>query len=105
MVSMRKNGRTLPLGWIVRSENLTRRRQLIARYAHLWGYRNYKTDDDRRNNLVVVYLSYGEGWHNNHHADPSAAHFRRRWWELDFSFPAIRLLQRLGLARDVVLPK
>jgi fatty-acid desaturase len=72
--------------------------------THFWGYRNYETNDDSVNSYVIGYLSYGEGWHNNHHADPRAAHFQRRWWEVDFSFTTIRLLQRLGLARDVILP-
>jgi fatty-acid desaturase len=72
--------------------------------THLWGYRNYQTKDDSRNNLIVGFLSYGEGWHNNHHADPRVARFQRRWWEVDLSFTAIRLLRRLGLARDVILP-
>ena len=39
--------------------------------THLWGYRNYDTDDDSRNNLFVGIISNGEGWHNNHHADPA----------------------------------
>jgi fatty-acid desaturase len=72
--------------------------------THFWGYRNYETNDDSRNNLIVGYLSYGEGWHNNHHADPRSARLQRRWWEVDFAFTAIRLFRYLGLARDVVLP-
>lgn len=72
--------------------------------THFWGYRNYETEDDSVNSYLIGYLSYGEGWHNNHHADPRAAHFQRRWWEADLSFATIRLLRRLGLATNVILP-
>ena len=51
--------------------------------THLWGYRNYETDEDSRNNLVVGLISNGEGWHNNHHADPRSARHGHRWWKMD----------------------
>jgi fatty-acid desaturase len=70
--------------------------------THLWGYRNYDTSDSSRNNILVGLLSNGEGWHNNHHADPRSARFGRRWWELDATWLTIRLLSALGLARKVV---
>jgi stearoyl-CoA desaturase (delta-9 desaturase) len=70
--------------------------------THLWGYRNHQTADDSRNNWLVGLVSNGEGWHNNHHADPRSAAHGHRWWELDVSFLTIRVLQRLGLAWDVV---
>ena len=73
--------------------------------SHLWGYRAYETDDGSRNNLFVGYFAHGEGWHNNHHADPQAAMHGRRGWEFDPVFWVIRLLARLGLAKDVVAPK
>jgi len=72
--------------------------------THLWGYRNYATDESSRNNLLVGYFSNGEGWHNNHHADPRSAKFGHRWWEIDTTWLTIRLLVILGLARDVALP-
>lgn len=70
--------------------------------SHLWGYRNYETNDGSRNNLFVGYFAHGEGWHNNHHADPQAAMHGHRLWELDPVFWVICLLARLGFARDVV---
>jgi stearoyl-CoA desaturase (delta-9 desaturase) len=70
--------------------------------GHLWGYRNYETGDSSRNNLLVGLLSNGEGWHNNHHADPRSACFGHRWWELDATWLTIRLLSAFGLARKVV---
>jgi stearoyl-CoA desaturase (delta-9 desaturase) len=72
--------------------------------THLWGYRSFDTPDDSRNNWLVGLLSNGEGWHNNHHAEPRCAAHGRRWWELDVSYWTIRALERLGLASDVVMP-
>ncbi len=69
--------------------------------THLWGYRNYKTRDESRNLWWVAVLSYGEGWHNNHHAHPSVAPAGHKWWEVDMTWWAIRLLRATGLAYDV----
>jgi stearoyl-CoA desaturase (delta-9 desaturase) len=70
--------------------------------SHMWGYRNYETTDDSRNNWWVALLSYGEGWHNNHHAYPRMAVHGHRWWEFDMTYKAIQLLRFCGLAWDVV---
>lgn len=72
--------------------------------THLWGYRNFPTRDDSRNNFLVGLITNGEGWHNNHHAQPRSAAHGMRWWELDVSYLTILLLARLGLAWDVVKP-
>ncbi len=72
--------------------------------AHMWGYRNYATDESSRNNAIVAFLSNGEGWHNNHHACPRSARHGHLWWELDVTWLTIRLLASLGLARRVILP-
>lgn len=72
--------------------------------SHLWGYRNYQTDENSRNNWFVALVSNGEGWHNNHHADQRSASHGHYWWELDVTYLTIVVLQWLGLARDVVLP-
>lgn len=72
--------------------------------THLWGYRNYETDENSRNNWFVGLVSNGEGWHNNHHADQRSARHGHRWWELDITWLTIRLLNCVGLARDVMYP-
>jgi fatty-acid desaturase len=72
--------------------------------THLWGYRNYDTRESSRNNWIVGILSNGEGWHNNHHAQPRAASHGHQWWELDVTFLTIRMLAMLGIAWDLVLP-
>ena len=72
--------------------------------THRFGYRNYATDEGSRNHLILGYLANGEGWHNNHHADPRSARFGHRWWELDTTYAVIRLLELLGLATRVARP-
>jgi fatty-acid desaturase len=72
--------------------------------THLWGYRNYESDDSSRNNLFIGILASGEGWHNNHHADQRAAKHGHLWWEFDSTYLIIRLLAALGLVKDIVMP-
>jgi sn-1 stearoyl-lipid 9-desaturase len=72
--------------------------------THVWGYRNYETPDGSRNNPIVALLASGEGWHNNHHADPASARQGHKWWEFDLTWLTIRLMMRLGLATNVNLP-
>ena len=66
--------------------------------THLWGYRNYETDEQSRNNIMVGLLSNGEGWHNNHHADPRSAAHGHMWWEFDVTYLTIKALAFLGCA-------
>ncbi len=73
--------------------------------THLWGYRNYQTNDHSINNWVVALLTSGEGWHNNHHAKPRAASHGQRWWEFDATYWVVLLLEKLGLATEVVHPE
>ncbi len=73
--------------------------------THMWGYRNYETDDDSRNSAIIAFISNGEGWHNNHHADPRSARHGHLWWEIDVAWLTIWLLAAVGLARDVRLPQ
>jgi fatty-acid desaturase len=72
--------------------------------AHIWGYRTYETGERSRNNWFVALISNGEGWHNNHHADSRSARHGHRWWEIDMVFVTIRLLEAVGLARNVYVP-
>lgn len=73
--------------------------------THCFGYQNYDTSDRSRNNWLVALLSNGEGWHNNHHHDPASASVQHRWWEFDFTWLQIRLLEKLGLATHVIRPR
>jgi sn-2 palmitoyl-lipid 9-desaturase len=78
---------------------------LVNSASHIWGYRNYATNDDSRNLWWVALLSYGEGWHNNHHAFQRSARHGHRWWELDTTYAVIWLMERCGLAWKVVRPR
>ena len=73
--------------------------------THLWGYQNYETRENSQNNVVIGLLSNGEGWHNNHHADQRSAAHGHKWWEFDVTWLTICLMERVGLAKQVVRPK
>ena len=73
--------------------------------THLFGYRSYATGEDSRNNWLVGLVAMGEGWHNNHHHDPSSASVQHRWWEIDGTYYVILLLERLGWATQVIRPR
>ncbi len=74
--------------------------------AHTWGYQNYPTTGERSTNLWwVALLSFGEGWHNNHHAHPRSASHGLRWYEFDMTWWTIRLLSWVGLADKLNRPK
>jgi len=74
--------------------------------THKWGYRSHESDDKSRNCWWVALLTYGEGWHNNHHAFQYSARHGLDWWEIDITWMTIRLLQFLGLATNVkLIPK
>ncbi len=77
---------------------------LVNSVSHKWGYRTFPTRDQSVNCWWLTLPALGEGWHNNHHAFPKSARFGLRWYELDLGFLAIRLLQALHLAWDVVTP-
>ena len=78
---------------------------LVNSATHLWGTRRFETKDDSTNNPLIALMTFGEGWHNNHHAHPRAARHGLAWYELDINWMGIRTLQLLGLARDVKLIK
>lgn len=73
--------------------------------THIWGSRRFPTRDDSRNLWWVALISFGEGWHNNHHAHPSASRHGFAWYEFDMNWVGIRILQMLGIARDVRLAR
>ena len=77
---------------------------LINSATHLWGSRRFDTSDDSKNSFWVALITFGEGWHNNHHAHPRSARHGMAWWEVDLSWMQIRVMQRLGLAWDVQVP-
>lgn len=77
---------------------------LINSATHLRGHRAFETQDNSQNLWWAALLTYGEGWHNNHHAHPRVAKAGWQWWQLDPTWWAIQTLQALGLAQKVVMP-
>jgi stearoyl-CoA desaturase (delta-9 desaturase) len=76
---------------------------LVNSATHMWGKRRFETTDDSTNNWLVALVTFGEGWHNNHHAHPRAARHGLKWYELDINWIGIRALQLMGLARNIKL--
>jgi len=75
---------------------------MVNSASHIWGYRNYETTDDSRNLWWVGLLAFGEGWHNNHHAYQRMARQGHKWWEVDVTYWAICLMEKVGLVWNVV---
>lgn len=73
----------------------------INSLAHRWGSRRFATRDDSRNNALLALLTFGEGWHNNHHHFPGSARQGFTWWELDLTYLGLRAMAWLGLVSDL----
>ena len=71
---------------------------LVNSAAHMWGSRRFATRDDSRNNWWVAMISFGEGWHNNHHAHPTSARHGLAWYEFDPSWLLLKVMKFFGLA-------
>ena len=73
----------------------------INSLSHVYGRRRYDTGDDSRNNFWLALLTFGEGWHNNHHHYPMSARQGFYWWEIDLTYYGLRLLAALGVIWDL----
>jgi stearoyl-CoA desaturase (delta-9 desaturase) len=78
---------------------------LVNSATHKWGSRRFETRDDSTNNWWVAALTFGEGWHNNHHAHPTSARHGLAWYEVDLNWIGISSLRMLGLAWDIKMAK
>jgi stearoyl-CoA desaturase (delta-9 desaturase) len=74
---------------------------LVNSATHTWGSRRFVTRDQSTNNFWVAMITFGEGWHNNHHAHPVSARHGLKWYEFDINWYGIWALKKLGLARHV----
>jgi fatty-acid desaturase len=74
---------------------------LVNSATHMWGARRFATRDDSRNNWWVALISFGEGWHNNHHAHPTSARHGMAWYEFDPSWLLIKVLKLFGVAKSI----
>ncbi len=90
-------------GIFVRAVLLWHSTWLINSATHRQGYQNFSVEDSSRNLWWAAILTYGEGWHNNHHAHPRVAKAGQRWWEIDVTWWAIKLFQTIGLAKKIVM--
>ncbi|MFG2005943.1 acyl-CoA desaturase [Spirillospora sp. NPDC048911] len=69
--------------------------------GHYFGRRPFTTADQSHNVAWLALLSFGEGWHNNHHAFPRSAVLGLRWWQVDMGTWLIWILERVRLASEV----
>ena len=69
--------------------------------THKFGYQSYESNDHSKNCWWVAILTFGEGWHNNHHAYQHSARHGLAWWEIDITWMTIRVLKSLGLATNI----
>jgi stearoyl-CoA desaturase (delta-9 desaturase) len=74
---------------------------LVNSATHMWGRTRFNAKDDSKNNWWVALVTFGEGWHNNHHAHPTSARHGLAWYEFDVSWITIKLLRAVGLASRV----
>ena len=73
----------------------------INSLAHVWGTQRYDVGDESRNNFFLALVTFGEGWHNNHHKFPGSARQGFLWWQVDFTYYGLKVLQRFGIIRDL----
>ncbi|MEO6589081.1 MAG: fatty acid desaturase [Pyrinomonadaceae bacterium] len=71
--------------------------------SHIYGDKPYETMDDSTNNWFVAILTFGEGWHNNHHAFPTSARHGLQWYQFDMNWITIRIFEKLGWAKNIRL--
>ena len=92
-------------GFAISSIAVVQATLLINSLAHRWGTRRYATTDDSRNNALLAMLTFGEGWHNNHHHEMTSARQGFRWWEIDLTYYSLCVLAWLGIVWCVREPR
>jgi stearoyl-CoA desaturase (delta-9 desaturase) len=94
-------GQMLVWGFFISTIVLFHATVTINSLAHRFGRRRFETKDDSRNNLWLALLTFGEGWHNNHHFFPGSSRQGFRWWEVDLTWYGLKLMSMLGLVRGL----
>ncbi|HBZ45982.1 MAG TPA: acyl-CoA desaturase [Stenotrophomonas sp.] len=94
-------GQMLVWGFFISTVVLFHATVTINSLAHRFGSRRFNTGDDSRNNLWLALLTFGEGWHNNHHFFPGTVRQGFYWWEVDITWYGLRAMAALGLVRDL----
>lgn len=78
---------------------------LVNSATHMWGSQRFATGDTSKNSFWVALLTFGEGWHNNHHAHPQSSRHGLAWYEFDLNWYGIAALRMIGLSWDIKVPK
>lgn len=92
-------------GGVVRLVVVAQQISALNSLTHMVGTRPFKMkDNESHNNALFGLITWGEGWHNNHHAIPESATFGFRWYQLDPGYAVIRVFELLGLVWDVKRP-
>nr|WP_230474718.1 acyl-CoA desaturase [Dyella monticola] len=94
-------GQMLVWGFFVSTVVLFHATVTINSLAHRFGSRRFETRDDSRNNPWLALITFGEGWHNNHHFYPGSARQGFRWWEIDLTYYGLRSMAMMGLVHDL----
>ncbi|MDQ3160477.1 MAG: acyl-CoA desaturase [Pseudomonadota bacterium] len=94
-------GQTLVWGFFISTVVLFHATVTINSFAHRFGNRRFNTKDDSRNNVWLALITFGEGWHNNHHFFPGTVRQGFRWWEVDVTWYVLRVMALFGLVRDL----
>ncbi len=94
-------GQMLVWGFFVSTVVLFHATVTINSFAHRFGTRRFATKDDSRNNVWLALITFGEGWHNNHHFFPGTVRQGFRWWEVDVTWYVLRVMAMFGLVRDL----
>lgn len=93
------------LGGFLRAVILLHTTWFVNSAAHIWGYKNYPTKDNSKNLWWVALLTFGEGWHNNHHHKASLCRHGIKWWEFDLTYLIIKGLEKVKLVSYPLEPK
>lgn len=94
-------GQALIWGYVVSTLVLFHATATINSLAHLFGSRRFETADNSRNNVWLALLTFGEGWHNNHHHYPHSARQGFQWWEFDLTYYLLHLMRFTGIIHDL----
>ena len=92
------------IGFFLSTALLLQATFLINSLAHVMGSRRYATSDTSRNSFILALLTFGEGWHNNHHYHQSSVRQGFYWWEIDITYMILKVFERLGLIWDLKVP-
>ena len=91
-------------GYVISTVALMHVTFMVNSLAHRVGRRRFATHDGSRNSAWLALLTFGEGWHNNHHRHAASARLGFYWWQFDLAWLGLKLLDKLGLVWDLKTP-